>query len=235
MKVIDFHSHILPGIDDGSRNVETSLEILRRCKEHGVDTMVATPHFYADLDRVDDFLSKRENAYEVLMAQKEERMPEIFVGAEVAFFSGMSRAQRIQDLTIQGTNLILVEMPFVTWNQSVIDEIKALIYEKNLQVILAHIERFIGIKGNKEWVKKVLELPVLVQVNAEALLEWKGRGTILKLFRRGQAHLLGSDTHGLHRRPPNLWEGRDVLEQKLGKDCMEAVDHKGNEILFHKG
>ena len=48
MGVIDFHSHILPGIDDGSRNVETSIGMLRMCKEHGVDTMIATPHFYAD-------------------------------------------------------------------------------------------------------------------------------------------------------------------------------------------
>lgn len=45
MGVIDFHSHILPGIDDGSRNVETSIGMLWMCKEHGVDTMIATPHF----------------------------------------------------------------------------------------------------------------------------------------------------------------------------------------------
>ena len=45
MKVIDFHSHILPGIDDGSRNVQTSVDMLRMCKEHGVDLMIATPHF----------------------------------------------------------------------------------------------------------------------------------------------------------------------------------------------
>lgn len=52
MGVIDFHSHILPGIDDGSRNVETSIGMLRMCKEHGVDTMIATPHFYADSNTV---------------------------------------------------------------------------------------------------------------------------------------------------------------------------------------
>ena len=53
MGVIDFHSHILPGIDDGSRNVETSIGMLWMCKEHGVDTMIATPHFYADSNTVE--------------------------------------------------------------------------------------------------------------------------------------------------------------------------------------
>ena len=47
MSVIDFHSHILPGIDDGSRNVETSIGMLRMCREQGVDIMIATPHFYS--------------------------------------------------------------------------------------------------------------------------------------------------------------------------------------------
>ena len=48
MEVIDFHSHVLPGIDDGSRNIETSIEMLRLSRNAGVDRMIATPHFYAD-------------------------------------------------------------------------------------------------------------------------------------------------------------------------------------------
>lgn len=55
MSVIDFHSHILPGIDDGARNLETSLAMLRQVSSQGVDYMIATPHFYASHDRVDAF------------------------------------------------------------------------------------------------------------------------------------------------------------------------------------
>ena len=61
--IIDFHSHFLPCIDDGSKSTEMSLEMLKKMKGQNVDTVVATPHFYADENRIDDFLSNRENAY----------------------------------------------------------------------------------------------------------------------------------------------------------------------------
>lgn len=67
MEVIDFHSHVLPGIDDGSRNIETSIEMLRLSRNAGVDRMIATPHFYADEDRIEHFLEKREHAYQSLI------------------------------------------------------------------------------------------------------------------------------------------------------------------------
>ena len=84
MSVIDFHSHILPGIDDGSRNVETSIGMLRMCREQGVDIMIATPHFYADSNRVERFVENRKNAYDKVMAENAD-IPHIMMGAEVAF------------------------------------------------------------------------------------------------------------------------------------------------------
>ena len=75
MEVIDFHSHVLPGIDDGSRNIETSIEMLRLSRNAGVDRMIATPHFYADEDRIEHFLEKREHAYQRL---KTYRIPHSF-------------------------------------------------------------------------------------------------------------------------------------------------------------
>ena len=67
MCVIDFHSHILPGIDDGARNLETSLAMLDMAKAAGTDVMLATPHFYASRDRIDTFLQRRETARDALL------------------------------------------------------------------------------------------------------------------------------------------------------------------------
>lgn len=64
--MIDFHSHVLPGIDDGSDCVEESLEMLHTAKNQGVSTMLATPHFYAQDVSVDHFLEKRKKAYDTL-------------------------------------------------------------------------------------------------------------------------------------------------------------------------
>ena len=73
MSIIDFHSHILPGIDDGARNLDTSMAMLEQIREQKVDYMVATPHFYASKDRIDAFLAKRANAWEQLSEAIEER------------------------------------------------------------------------------------------------------------------------------------------------------------------
>ena len=95
MRVVDFHSHILPNIDDGSKNLETSLRMLTESKRQGVDLMIATPHFYAWQDKMSKFLENRKNAYELVkqqIEQAEEPLPEIMLGAEVA----CSSRQRIQ-------------------------------------------------------------------------------------------------------------------------------------------
>ena len=127
MAVIDFHSHILPGIDDGSKSIEMSIEMLHMAKEQRVDIMVATPHFYASRHRVEDFLRKRNHAYEHLKDKLPEGVPELKLGAEVAYFSGISKADRLDDLTVEGTNLILLELPFVAWTDTVIHEVRDLI------------------------------------------------------------------------------------------------------------
>lgn len=230
MGVIDFHSHILPGIDDGSRNVETSIGMLRMCKEHGVDTMIATPHFYADSNTVERFIDSRQKAYDKVMAENMD-IPQIIMGAEVAFFAGISRAEKTDALKVEETDIMLLEMPFVTWSDSVVQEVRDLIEKRHFHIILAHIERFLQMPGNKPYVRQILELPVTVQVNAETLLDFRQKGKMLKMFKKGQAHIIGSDCHGMHHRGPNLWLGREVLEKKLGHEFLENMDSYGTKLL----
>ena len=231
MKVIDFHSHILPGIDDGSRDVGTSLAMLSEAKKQGVDVMIATPHFYAWEERMDDFLAKREAACEALFSEKPKTSPDILVGAEVAFFEGISRAEQTDELTVEGTNLIMIEMPFRLWRAAEVDEVAYLSEHRGKTVILAHLERYLGFSENKKLIKTMLDMPFLVQINAEALLDRHLRGKAIKLFKKGQAHLLGSDCHGMHRRPPNLAEGREVIKKHLGDAYLETIDRTGAELI----
>lgn len=236
MSIIDFHSHILPGIDDGARNLDTSMAMLEQIREQKVDYMVATPHFYASKDRMDSFLKKRANAWEQLSEEIEKRefhnAPQFFLGCEVAFFDGISRADQIDSLTIGDTNLLLLEMPFVPWTTQNVREVEKLISDRNFRVVIAHLERFIWMPGNKKGIQSLLELPVTIQVNAESFLEWKHRRALLKMFRDGTAHILGSDCHGAHHRVPNLLEGRMVIEKKAGADVLHRIDMQGEKLLF---
>lgn len=231
MSVIDFHSHILPGIDDGSKSTEMTMTMLRMASEQGVDVMLATSHFYASRHRIEDFLARRQRSFERLMEVKKDFGPELRLGAEVAFFSGMSRADRLEDLTIEGSRVLLLEMPFTAWRRSDIREVEELVSKRNFQVILAHLERYMGMPENKKWIEELLEMPLYVQINAESLLGWRRRRPLLKMFERGQAHFLGSDCHRVESREPNLGKGRVVLEKKLGKAFINAMDDRGSRLL----
>lgn len=231
MSVIDFHSHILPGIDDGSRNVPTSLKMLELSAEQNVEIMVATPHFYAWQDRIDSFLQRRAESWDSLLPALTPALPRIVLGAEVAFFPGISTAEQIQELTISGTRTLLLEMPFRPWSERDVEEVQVLLEQQQFRIVLAHLERYLPIPGNKKWVSQLLELPVTVQINAQSLLDWRQRGRLIRMFRSGQAHLLGSDCHGLRHRVPNLGDGRAVLEKKLGPAILRRIDGAGALLL----
>ena len=230
MSVIDFHSHILPGIDDGSRNLEESERMLASSREQGVDFVVATPHFYADRDRIDAFLKRREEAYQKVLAAKAPG-PEILLGAEVAFFGGISRAKDIDRVCLAGTNILLLEMPFRAWKDEDIDEVDALIRRRGFRVMLAHLERFLMYRENKGFIYDLMDMDTIVQINSGSLLKWQKRGPALKLFRYKGIGLLGSDCHRSDVRVQNLGEGREVLGKKLGSGFVAEMDSLGAGLL----
>ena len=233
MAIIDMHCHILPGVDDGARDVETSLAMLEASRAQGVQYMVATPHFYATRDRVDTFLDRRREAWETLKSRMGADYPGIVLGAEVAFFRGISRAERLEALKIEGTDCLLLEMPFRPWSEDDVDEVSEILEKRGYTIILAHIERYLAMRGNADYIGNLLELPVLTQINAESLLDWRQRGKLIKMVRNGQVHLLGSDCHGIHHRPPNLGEGREILRKKTGTEYLDRIDRRSEELLFN--
>ena len=125
----------------------------------------------------------------------------------------------------------MLEMPFGPWNRSDIREVETLIRKREFRVILAHLERYMGMSENKKWIEELMEMPLYVQINAESLLGWRRRRPLIKLFEKGQAHFLGSDCHRVERREPNLGKGRAVLEKKLGKAFINAMDDRGSRLL----
>ena len=233
MAIIDMHCHILPGVDDGARDVETSLAMLEASRAQGVQYMVATPHFYATRDRVDTFLDRRREAWETLKFRMGADYPGIVLGAEVAFFRGISRAERLEALKIEGTDCLLLEMPFRPWSEDDVDEVSEILEKRGYTIILAHVERYLAMRGNADYIGNLLELPVLAQINAESLLDWRQRGKLIKMVRNGQVHLLGSDCHGIHHRPPNLGEGREILRKKTGTEYLDRIDRRSEKLLFN--
>lgn len=230
MSVIDFHSHILPDIDDGSKDTAMSGQMLRMAGEQGVRVMVATPHFYGDRDTVKKFLLRRSRALEAVLPLADEAGVTMLAGAEVAFFDYMSQAEELGLLAIEKTGVLLIEMPFRAWGKREIQELDRLM-GRGYRLILAHLERYLGFQKDKGIMEAVWERPLFIQINAESLLGFWNRKTSLKLLKENRAHLLGSDCHNLSSRPPNLQLGRAVIEKKLGAEKLAQIDKQGEEIL----
>lgn len=228
---IDFHSHVLPSMDDGSQNSDMSVEMLRRMGEMGVDIVAATPHFYGCREEVDSFLRRRAACWDRLSQKWEHGFPQVILGAEVACFSGLLELDNLEQLCYQGTNTLLLELPFAQWTETELDIVSTLCLDRGYRVILAHFERYIGVQKNKYIAERLQELPVWIQINAGSLLPWTRRGKCINMFLENRAHLLGSDSHNLTDRRPNLNLAREMLKKKTGDQVLRQIDICGMDLL----
>ena len=141
--MIDIHTHILPGMDDGSGSLEESLAMAKESARQGVRLLAATPHFYATQEDPERFLQRREKSLALLESAWQEGFPTLLVGAEVRYFDGISRVEEVSWLTLDHTRILLLEMPFTSWSGRMVDEVLELQRSRGLQVLLAHVERYL--------------------------------------------------------------------------------------------
>lgn len=211
--MIDVHSHVLPGMDDGSRSVEESLTMLEASAKQGVTCMAATPHFYADENSPEEFLTRRALAAQQLRNAWRPGLPTLKLGAEVCYFEGISRCEGLERLRFEGIDLLLLEMPFCPWTKRMVREVLEIHSQAGITVLLAHIERYLRWQQEEVW-DTLGAAGVLNQCNASFFLRWQTKRKALRMLRKGRIHLLGSDCHNMDIRPPRLGEVLTVLGQR---------------------
>ncbi len=188
---IDFHAHVLPGADHGSDSVATSLAQLQKAAAKGIHTIVATPHFYLQRRHtVEGFLARREKAFQALQEAMDEGSMTIIKAAEVTLAVGLETLPDLDQLCIEGTNYILLEMPMNTWTRWVYDTVYHIAAQRKLRPVIAHVDRY-------DWsaMLQLLDLGVYAQINASALVSMFRRKRYVQLIRENKVHVLGSDAH----------------------------------------
>lgn len=231
--MVDFHSHILPKMDDGSKSAEESIAMLRRSAEHGVKEVLLTPHFYPQHTTPERFLNRRQRAEELLLRHMETQtgLPRIRTGAEVHYFPQMHHCDVLEELAIQGTRYILVEMPMTEWTDKMYRELEGISRNLGLTPIVAHVDRYLGLFRDYGIPEALSQLPVLVQANASFFLGPVTGGKAMNMLRRGQIHVLGSDCHNLTDRAPNLGNAFDKIRRKLGDEGIKWITQNEHRIL----
>jgi len=225
--MIDIHTHILPNMDDGSKSVQESYQLLNILEKQNVKLVALTSHFYPSDESIDDFLNRRDKSFKELNYSGNL---ELRLGSEVHFYRGISNSEDIDKLCIQGTNILLVELPFsYAVSQSVVDEIIQLNY--NYQVVLAHVERY---EIDDEYLDYLKNNGVLFQCNASFFLDNKLSKIALKWLNKGHIDFIGSDSHDLDVRKPKYKEAIDLIENKMSKEFLENFAKKQYKIISEK-
>lgn len=228
--MIDLHSHILPSIDDGSRSVDESIQMLKELFLQGITTVVATPHFNANHNSVNDFLKKREESFINLSANIESYMPKILLGAEVKYYEGISRLQCLDKLKIENSKILLLEMPMVKWSEYVLRELFEFSSRGDLIIVLAHIERYLSFQG-PDIVQNLVEHGIYIQSNADFFIDFYSRRKAVRMLSNNQIHFIGSDCHDLVRRPPKISSAIQYICRKKGERFVSEMN-KFNYSFF---
>lgn len=215
--MIDLHCHVLPAMDDGCQTVEESLAVLAQLQAQQVDMVVATPHFHASQESVAQFLARRQEAYAKLQEHLTDDRPKIQLGAEVRYYSGIRRLEGLRDLRIQGSPLLLLEMPLGRWTEYTLREVVELADTCGGQLVLAHIERYLKDQPKRTW-QRLRDAGILMQVNAPLFADGRTRRLAFKLLKNHSIHFLGSDSHNLTDRAPRIGEAQAVIVKKMGGD-----------------
>ena len=212
--MIDFHTHILPHIDDGAKDSKMAVQIMENARSQGVTDILFTPHYYGKRRNPVRFLEKRAEAFATLQGKIPDGV-RVYLGAEV-HFTGMNMPDfdELAKLSIEDTKYILFELPFTTkWNSFLIDTIREFIDETDYTPIIAHVERYEDVLKRPSLVTDFIRMGCLIQVNTHAFLNKREKGFAFTLLKHGLIHCLGTDTHDNDSRAPDYAQAKEVVEQ----------------------
>ncbi len=228
--MIDFHTHVLHNIDDGAQDLSTAIAMLEEAKANGTDTLVVSPHYYPRFEEgLDSFLTLRSQRFQELKeASKGRDVPELRLAAEVNVCTQFSDFSRVKELCLEGTDYMLIEMPFVTWEEWMLECVYNLTV-KGIIPIVVHIDRYMHYPPQA--ISALNELFPLYQISSEAMLSHQSRKMIFDLFKSGKAHVMGSDMHNMKIRKNTLHLGYDMLKSRFGQEYIEYFENNGSKIL----
>ncbi len=221
--MIDIHSHILPGIDDGPGSFEESVEMAAMYAKVGFQKVIATPHWIAGTPWMPDKndVSVKVELLNDLLREKQVDIT-ILAGMEIAMDGDILKfLDKNEILPLAGESYLMIEVPFqrlpVGW-----ENLLSNIISKGFRIILAHPERCYQIFSNPEFAGKIIDANVYVQVNYDSFLGYYGKHvekTACYLAEKGYIHCLATDSHDtIQRHPGNALMACDKVRKLIGPE-----------------
>ena len=228
----DIHSHILCEIDDGPKNFDESVALLNAAVADGVKNLVATPHFFPNIHALHQKLTTAKNIFSQLEDYvKKNNIPvTLLCGFEVRYFRGISRIDGLDQLCINNSNVLLLELSREPITEEIIDEILRLCYMGYI-VVLAHIERYVKMPGFEDLKQSIIDGEIIAQCNAASFVKGRFKRQALQLLGDNLVDLIASDMHSTNKRPPYLKKAYEIIEKKMGKEVKDQLILNSEKIF----
>ncbi|KYN77495.1 exopolysaccharide biosynthesis protein [Clostridium sporogenes] len=234
--MIDIHSHIIPFIDDGSKDLDYSLKMFKIAEESGIKKIVATPHYYMGKYEEKYSSIKEQTEYLNKIVKENNINIEIFPGQEVLIHKRTVEIYEKGDIgTINNTCYMLVEFPMTTWEDYYMD----VLYElkiRGISPVIAHPERYKFIHEDISNINKLVEEGYLFQINTGSIEGIFGKDVqkiSKELIKNRICNFIGSDAHSINRRKPDMNKGAKILETE-DKSLYDEIITNSKNLLENK-
>lgn len=225
--MIDIHTHLLFGVDDGPKTIEESIAMLKYAKEQGIDTIILTPHYRKGM-----FPFHKEKVllnFQKLQPHAKQIGIDLHLGTELHVNSDiLEHLEEGRCLTLAGSSYVLTEYEYET-QYSYIHKMTQELMLNGYTPVIAHIERYACLVSDIAKVETLKEMGALIQVNANAILGidgWRVKRFCKKLFKFGLIDIVASDSHGMEGRVCNMKKCREYIVKKYGESVAVKVTEK---------
>lgn len=232
--MIDIHSHLLPGLDDGAQSEQETIELARNAVADGIHTVIATPHHANG-----HFLNNKQKVLEAVEAcnalLKRHGIPlTVLPGQEIRIHDQwLDEWAQDQLLDLASSGYVLMEFPFSHMPSYTLDLIHELAI-RGWKPVIAHPERNRELAGEPEKLLDLIDSGALVQVTSHSVMGTFGR-TVQKLsldwIARRMVHLIASDAHHAVKRPFALREAYRIIEHKVGRSLAEELKANAEKLI----
>lgn len=231
---IDMHSHILPGIDDGAKNIKESLKMLDMAYKEGIRYVCATSHYSIGNTQTAE---KRITLFNELRHQIKELHPDmkLFLGSEILYSYDIPEQLKAgKVLTINAGKYILTEFYPSESYKNIFEAIQTLIYA-GYRPILAHMERLDCLWKRTDRLDELRALSVVFQMNTTSLIGGRFNFEVRqcrKLVKDGYIDILGTDMHGISHRPPVYRAAAEWIRENCGEKVFRRITFENPAFIL---
>ena len=223
----------MPCVDDGAKNLEDSVNLLKMMKKSGISSVIATSHFYPMDVNYDNYIEVTRSAFnELKNAIKDKKLPNVYLGCEMLYYRGIGNSDVLGELCLNKSKYLLLELSQLHIDEIMFEDLLNLKNNKGIIPIIAHLERVSEAKNFKKFLKFLKENNIPVQINAASVFVRPYKRVIKTILDSGLFCVLATDTHSVVERPPLMKEAYSFIRDNFGASYRTRLAK--NAKILHK-